>query len=757
MTQNHFLLLCCLSVLVLISGCRATKYVPEGEYLLNKVVIQSDAKDISQSEVKNYLHQTPNSSLLGIWKLQLGVYNLSGPDTTKWINRTLRKMGDAPVILDSTQTDASVVQIEKLAQNKGYFNAGVSSSVTTKKQKATVTYDIKAHDPYMVGDYTVRIGREELRSVASDSIRSLVRPGMQFNVSQLNAERTRITNRMRRNGYYNFEKEYLNFIADSVQHDRRINLTLELRDYVRQATDSAQQVIFRQYTIREVVIHTGFDPNRRVTEANEIDTIRQGNYLISYGGGKRDLKAETLIDNCYIVPGELYNDLMVDRTYSAMNSLSPIKYVNITFAEVVPGMLDCFIVITPNKSKSFSVQGEGTFSAGDWGIAGNTGFTHRNVFRGAETFTVQGRAAYEWRDVGNTLELSGEAKLNFPNLLVPLTSDEFKKNTWGNTEFSLVYNYQNRPLEYTRIIGGLGMKYSWARRYSPFRHAVDILDFSYVYLPWVSDEFRTAFLNDASILKYSYEDHFIMRTGYSGSYSNYSSARPMRNHFTLRYGVETAGNLLYGASHLFNLRRDEDGAFKIFNIRYSQYVKLDTDFSFHQIFDRNNRFVYHAAFNIGVPYGNASSLPFEKRYYSGGANSVRGWAVRTLGPGTYQRSGNLIDFNNQSGDIKLDLNVELRSKLFWLLEAAIFLDGGNIWTIREYESQPGGAFKLNTFYKEIALAYGIGLRFDFSFFVFRIDYGIKLYDPAQDRRERWRNNPTWADDMAFHFAIGYPF
>lgn len=756
MTQKHFFFLCCLSVAFFVTGCRSTKYIPEGKYLLDKVVIKSDTKDITQGEIKNYLRQTPNSSLLGIWKLQLGVYNMSGPDTTKWINRTLRKMGDAPVILDSTLTDASITQIEKFAQNKGYFNASVNSSVTTKKQKATVTYNLKAYDPYILNHYNISIEQPELKRIASDSSRALIKPGMQFNVNLLDAERTRITNRMRRIGYYNFEKDYLNYIADSTKQSRKIDLTLELRDYVRNANDSILERIFRQYTIREVIIHTGFEPGKHMADDNKIDTIRHGNYFISYGN-KRDLRVETLINNCYIVPGELYNDIMVERTYSAMNSLGPVKYVNITFAEIIPGSLDCFIVITPAKPKSFSVEGEGTFSAGDWGIASNIGFTHRNIFKGAETFSIQGRTAYEWRDVGNTFEASGEAKLNFPNLLVPFTSDDFKKNTRGNTEFNMVYNYQNRPLEYTRMIGGLGMKYTWSRRYSPFRHSLDIFDLSYVYLPWLSDEFREEFINDGSILKYSYEDHFIMRTGYSASYSNYNPGRPLRNYYTARYGIETAGNLLYGASYLFKLKPADDGSFKIFNIRYSQYVKFDGDIAYHQIFDENNRFVYHASFGIGIPYGNASSLPFEKRYYSGGANSVRGWSVRTLGPGTYRRSGNLIDFNNQSGDIKLDLNIELRSKLFWLLEGALFLDGGNIWTIREYESQPGGAFKFNSFYKQIALAYGIGLRFDFSFFVFRIDYGIKLYDPALERRDRWRNKPTWKDDMAFHFAIGYPF
>ena len=189
----------------------------------------------------------------------------------------------------------------------------------------------------------------------------------------------------------------------------------------------------------------------------------------------------------------------------------------------------------------------------------------------------------------------------------------------------------------------------------------------------------------------------------------------------------------------------------------AQEVKADFDFAYNQVIDPNNRFVYHAALGVGLPYGNAASLPFEKRYYSGGANSVRGWAVRTLGPGTFKTDNTYIDFNNQSGDIKLDLNVEYRVKLFSILEGALFLDAGNIWTIHDYETQPGGLFRFDTFYEQIALAYGLGIRLNFNFFIFRIDYGLKLYDPALVGQDRWRIKPTWKDDMAFHFAIGYPF
>jgi outer membrane protein assembly factor BamA len=165
----------------------------------------------------------------------------------------------------------------------------------------------------------------------------------------------------------------------------------------------------------------------------------------------------------------------------------------------------------------------------------------------------------------------------------------------------------------------------------------------------------------------------------------------------------------------------------------------------------------HAAVGVAIPYGNSKILPYEKRYFSGGANSVRGWSVRTLGPGTFRTEDTRIDFNNQSGDIKLDLNMEYRVKIVSVLEGALFLDAGNIWTIKEYETQPGGAFRFDSFYKQIAVAYGVGVRLNLSFFILRLDFGVKLHDPALADEQRWRIKPKWKDDMAFHFAIGYPF
>lgn len=743
---------------MLLSACKTTKYVPDGEYLLNKVSIKSDVRDVTKGELESYLRQTPNASIFGFWKLQLDIYNMSGADTSKWINRALRKIGDAPEIYDPVLTDVSMYQMERFLQNRGYFDVQVAADTVLKKQKAKVSYTIKGNRPYILNRYEILIDQPDVYALAADTANSLIKKSMLFDVNVLDSERDRIARQMRNQGFYYFGKDYLTYVADSALYNNSVNLQLAFHETLVEAPDSLREVLFTQYKIKEVVIHTDYDPLRwRQNTKEKVDTVRRGDYLISYGH-KRNFRPQVLIDNCFIVPGTLYTETAVDRTYATLNGLAAIKYVNITFREITPGQLACYIVITPSKTQAFSVEGEGTYSAGDFGIAGNIGYQHRNLFRGSEQFSLQGRAAYEWRKVGtNALELGADASLRFPSFLIPFTSSTFKRSHRASTEFNISYSYQQRPGEYNRTIAGAGVNYSWAPLYSRFRHSFDLVDLSYVYLPYLSPEFKEYFLNNQSVLKYSYEDHFILRMAYNGSFSTFNTKQPLRNYHTIRYGVESAGNLLYGINKLFKTKMSDDGSYRVFNIRYSQYVKADLDATYHQIIDANNRFVYHAAIGVGVPYGNADALPFEKRYYSGGANSVRGWGVRTLGPGSFRTEDTRIDFNNQSGDIKLDLNIEYRAKLVSVLEGALFLDAGNIWTIRDYETQPGGAFRFDSFYNQIAVAYGIGLRLNFSFFVFRVDYGLKLYDPALPRQERWRTKPTWKDDMALHFAIGYPF
>ena len=729
-------------------GCNLTKFVPEGQYLLNKAQVKvEDTKEIQTSNLSNYLQQKQNTEILGFWKLQLGIYNTASLDTTKWTSKNARRIGEPPVIFSPELTDRSILQLEKVMQNKGFFSATVDTMMKVEDKKVDLTYTIHAGQPYIIRRYDIQFQQDELREIAANQRRSLIYEGMQFDVDVLNNERQRIAKALRRRGCFYFDEQMIRFVADTTRGKRQVDLTICLQEYVNQLSPELQEQIFRHYKVVRVCFHMDYEINR-IPEGEQIQVSTHDGYEFTWVGSKL-LREKVLMRNCPIRPGEMYNESRVEAAYSNLNQLAPIKYVDISFDRISDDELECHIVLSRTKLNSVSVEAEGTYSAGDWGIAVGAGYANRNLFRGAEEFTLDGRASYEWRqNGGRAIEAKAAMGLKFSNSLA----------------VDLNYNYQNRPDEYTRSIFNASLQYQFRQSSARLQHQFRIADISYVYLPWISDAFREQFLQSTNILKYSYENHFIVGWGYAGSYSSFSSRYPYRSYANVNYNVETAGNLMLGLAELCDFPTDEGGKYMLFNTRFAQFAKADLSATYHQIFNESHRLVFHADLGIAVPYANSQVVPFEKRYFAGGSNGVRGWTARSLGPGGYRGTGSMIDFNNQSGDIRLNLNVEYRAKVWSFIELAAFVDAGNIWTIYDYETQPHGQFHWNEFYKQIALSYGVGLRLDFSIFVLRVDLGVKLYDPSRlyDNLSgtQWRTVPNglkWSDDMSLHFAIGYPF
>ena len=477
-----------------------------------------------------------------------------------------------------------------------------------------------------------------------------------------------------------------------------------------------------------------------------------------------------LASNLAIRPGSLYDEQAVQRTYSNFGRLPALRYTNVRFFPSTSDStsLNAYVLLTKSKHKSVSFELEGTNSAGDLGAAAAVSFQHRNLFRGSESFMIRLRGAYEAvsglqgsQYNQNYTELGAEATLNFPRFMFPFLSRDFTRRINASTEFGLQYNYQMRP-EFTRIVASANWSYRWTKLQRRAQHRIDLLDINYLYMPWIESGFKQEFLDDGDnyILRYNYENRFIVRTGYSFTYNNAGQSlvnnTVVGNSYAIRVNLESAGNLLYGIAKLVNMHRNEQGEYTLLNIPFAQYVKADFDFAKNIVIDNRNSLAFHFGAGIVVPYGNATMVPFEKRYFSGGANSVRGWSVRDLGPGSFPGDGNFL---NQSGDVKLDTSVEYRTRLFWKFRGAVFVDAGNIWTLRDYPDQPGGKFEFDTFYKQIAVAYGLGLRLDLDFFVLRFDGGMKAINPVYKKGpERYPIiHPKFKRDFAFHFAVGYPF
>lgn len=761
--------------MAVLSSCSSTKHVPQGKLLLDKVKINiADPRpDVEKSQLANYLRQNANHRVLGGVKLQLAFYNLSGKDSTKWFNRWIQRVGTPPVIYDAALTEASAEQLKTALSNRGYMNNVVTYHVQTDsiKRKARVDYDITLGEPYYIRSIAYEIPDDDMRDIIlGDSADFVVHQGDLLNFNNLDQWRQDITENLRNHGYYAFNKEYITFIADTAADSHAVDLTLNSREPYRNER-MPYYTEHEPFYVRNVTYVTRFDPVAMRDGYWGEDTVVLASGVKVYEDSTHYLRPQ-VIDECnYIEPGSLYNADALNRTYRALGRLNVIKQINIDVRPVgeVGGvlMLDAYVLLQSDRAQTISVSLEGTNSEGDLGFGVGLDYQHRNIFRGAEVLSGKFKLTYESLSGNlsglinnNYSEYSTEWGITFPKFMAPFLKRSFKHKIQASTAFTLNFDYQARP-EYTRVIAGGGWRYQWSERSRRLSHTLTLLDLSVISVPKFNEEFFDRITNP--LLRYSYQDHLIMRMGYNFYRTNKAEMNVQqmglfqRDVFTIRANAETAGNLLYGLSHLTRQQADSTGSYKALGIRYSQYVKADADYSITHYFDRRQSLAFHVGAGVAIPYGNSDVLPFEKRFYSGGANSVRGWGVRTLGPGSYNSNNSLSNFIYQCGDIRFDVNLEYRAKLFWVVELGLFIDAGNIWTIKDYEDQPGGVFKFNKFYEQIACSYGAGIRLDFKYFLVRVDMGMKAHNPASGQEHWPLLHPKFKRDSEFHFSVGYPF
>ena len=703
------------SILLLTTACSTGKYVQGGEYILDKVAVVSDQSDYNASPLSQYVRQKEKPKLFSLFR-----------------NPFSRK----PVIYDTLQARLSCLDLMTAMQNEGYMNAGVSLYTETKGKKLKATYLLHPGQPFLIGKVNYDIQDEGILQLLhlDQPANQQIKPGMRFTVETLDNERKRIAGLLSDNGYFRFNKDFIHFVADTIMGRKDIALTLQLRKY--KPNNNSPEVDHTRYLIRDVLF-----------QSNDSDRIH--------------LRKQVLLNATAIKEGRPYDASALQRTYNNFARLQAVKYTNIKFAEVPDtNLLDCHIQISTNKPSTISFQPEGTNTAGDLGAAASITYTNRNLFHGSEQLSIEFRGAYEaitglegYQDQNYT-EFSVETKLVFPRFLAPFLSKSFRRRQTASSEWAVSWDFQNRP-EFHRRVFSSAWRYRWSEPKHHLNYRFDLLDLNYVYMPWISSTFKRDYLDNAenrnAILRYNYEDIFIMKTGFTVSYTDGVDA--------VRANFESAGNLLNGVSKGFGFKTNSQGQHTLFNIAYAQYVKFDFDYTHLFQFDKRNALALHAGLGVAYPYGNSTVLPFEKRYFSGGANSVRGWSVRELGPGKFKGTDGRIDFINQTGDVKLDLNAEYRSSLFWKLQGALFIDAGNIWTLRNYAEQPGGQFKFTEFYKQIAASYGMGLRLNFDYFILRFDVGMKAINPAyESEKEHWSIiHPKLSRDFDFHFAVGLPF
>jgi hypothetical protein len=765
-------------ILAVLTGasCAPARYVPEGDHLLSKNKVENVQKSIPEDQIGSYILQKPNKKLLGL-RFYLFLYSLSDIEKEKWPHNWLRKIGEEPVIYDPGLTRSSTEQIRQFLENKGYYHSEVHDTVIFRGKNARAHYRVLPNDPYRIKSITYFFEDTGLVShILPDTLNSLLRKGMRFDKDVLQQERIRIENLLKEQGYFRFDKEYIFYNATMDPDDNSVDLVMRIKEFVEGEPDPKTKIKqHHRYKIGNVFLYPNFSglstgEDAEISQTEYDTTLYQGQYLMY--AGKPNIKPGVIINSSYIFPGQYYRLSDVNKTYRNLSELSLVRYTNITFKEdaSVPSlnpenMLDCRIELTQKKVQAYQTEIAGTNSAGDLGIRGNLVYQNFNLFRGAEVFNMKITGAIEAlknrsdNKYKSMKEIGVESNIVFPKFFSPFRLEQFVKKYSPKTSFSVLFNYQSRP-DYTRSIANSSFSYRWKGN-KFLTHTIWPLEVNYVQI--YEDRSSTEFLDSMqnTPLGYSFEDHMVNVIRYGIELNNQAIGK-RKDFFFTRFNIETAGNLVNITKNIFNESTSEE-PYEILNVPYFQYIRGDLDYSFHNVIDKQNKFVYHIFVGLGIPYGNSETLPYEKKFFAGGPNSIRAWNTYGIGPGSYVESDSALSsvfyYPHQNGDMRLEANIEYRFKVVWKMEAAIFADIGNVWEIGEDEDKPGAEFDWSRFYKEFAIGYGFGTRFDFSFFLLRFDFGIKLHDPALPEGERWipvfRN--FGLDDLHVKFGIGYPF
>ncbi len=754
-------------------GCQTTKYIPEGKYLLDKVTVKSNDDHTLNKEFGEYVRQKPNKRIFGFFRFHMGLYNMSNPGKSNWFNNWLRKIGEEPVLYQPELNRMTIDQLETFLINKGFHQGQVLDTVEFHKGKATLHYRILTGDPYILSilDWTNPsfVKDNKIREILlEDSLNRLISPGMRFDKDLLRQERLRISQKLSNLGFYGFSKEYIYFEADTFPDTHMVELRLGIQNPVFSGLSNDTLDHHPRYKVRDIRIVGDFSPREYMQNP---DQYFQSSDTVSYKdidfifNKSLPVRKNLLNSSLYFHEGDVFNQSAVDKTYMAFQALRNFKTTNIKFVpddlyttdSLTP--LDCQIELSPSVKQRYDVSLEGTHSSGNLGMAGNLIYKHRNLFKGAEDFELKFKGAIEFlvntsSDFNRMIEFGVDARLDIPQFWLPVKAERLQQKYTPRTALNISYNYQQRP-DFTRTIGNASFGYTWKTALRKL-HEINIIDLNYVNVTNMSDDF-SAFIK-GKYIESSYQSHVVPALNYTLTYSTQSLNKD-RDFIFFRIRPEAAGNLFSAGYYIAGTERPDQG-YNFFDTPYAQYMMADLDLRYYKIINESNRLVFRVYSGAGYPYGNANALPFEKKYFSGGSNGIRAWQVRSLGPGRYILPNELkSQYPNQLGDIKLEANAEYRFDLFWQLKGAIFLDAGNIWAISSADEREGAIFKPNSFLKEIAVGTGMGVRFDLSFVVIRLDLGAKLRDPGFFKGPSWLPNyeSYFKEGLVLNFAIGYPF
>lgn len=752
-----------------LGGCNTVKFLKPGEELYTGAAIKVSSRDVVNKkeiarEMEKILRPKPNQTILGI-RFKLWFYYVAGPDPKKGLKKWLKyKAGEAPVLFNP-QTPPLVADImANRLNNLGYFDAEARHSIRSEKRKVSVSYSVTVSKPYTIRSIIFPDSAGLLQQKIKASEReSLLKPGDRYDLDQIKAERQRIDNDLKNEGFYYFNDDYLLFKADSTAGEKTVTLRLSVKNDIPEKARS-------RYYIHQVYLSPSGAARRTDSTTPAPDTLLVEG--IHYMDRDSSFKAAAIIRSVFIRPGDVYNRKSYNMTLSRLMGMGVFRIVNIKFNDTLvngQGRLDAYINMAPLPRRSIQAELEAVTKSNNYtGPALTVSLKNRNLLRGAELFLFNVNGNFETQFAGaqkgfNSYEFGANSQLYLQRFLTPVPVRNVSGIFVPRTKFDIGFRTLNRVLYFSMNAINFSYGYTWKETRQK-EHTLNPLAINFARLMKTTKAFDDL-LAENPFLKKSFEEQFTIGGNYSFTY-NSLVGKVTRHQYYFNGMVDLSGNLLALAQNMVTGKRpSEANPYLLFGYKYSQYSKFSADGRYYFIINKNSKIATRAIAGVGIPYGNSATLPYLKQFFSGGSNSIRAFLPRTVGPGSYKTpDSSAASFLDKSGDIKLEGNLEYRFTIISVLKGAVFVDAGNVWLMRKSDALPGGEFNRRQFYTQLAVGTGFGFRIDLSFFVLRFDLGMPLRKPYLPEGQRWVANEIhfgerdWRKkNLVLNIAIGYPF
>lgn len=762
-SDNFILILGCL----FLAACSGTRHLPEGEKLYTGAEVKLEsAEKLNTRWIKSVaeeaLRPAPNKVFLGI-RPKLWMYNAAGENPKTKLKQWLKKRGEAPVLMSHVKPGVTSAIIDARLFNIGLFKSFTESETVEKKRTAKLIYTSHLHQPYVVKDLVYVIPDDSLsRLILVEKDKSLIKPGDDYNLDVLKNERLRIDAILKNKGYFYFNPDYLLFKADTSNQDQTVNFKLTLKD-------SIPKNALTVYHINNVFVDQNYSLNERRTR-NTRDTLMVQDIVFIGKEERMAISPKVLSRSIYLRKPEVFSRQNHIITLNRLMSMGNFKLVQVNFSEnndSVPGLLDVNILMTPMPKRTFRAEIDLVSKSNNYaGPRMNLSILNRNTFNGAELLNLNLAGSFEAQLGGTGDNLysyswNPQLELTFPRFLVPFNIKRTSSIYIPKTSLLLSYNYMKRvnyfDMRTFRFVYGFKWKENIRKE-----HELNPIDISYTSVGNESTAF-TDLLEANPFLKKSYEEQFVAGGSYSFTYNEQMlTGKKLQSYFHLN--SELAGNAFSLANRIGGDKVSSDNPSKVAGSIYSQFAKLSLDGRAYYNFRDKNKLAMRIFAGVAKPYGNSSVLPYTKQFFSGGPNSIRAFHINSVGPGTYYQDIDNKGFLRLGGDVKLETNVEYRFTIYNYFKGAIFVDAGNVWSLKSNPSDVGSPFKISKFANELAVGAGMGLRLDVSFFILRFDLAMPLRKPWLEENHRWVTNQidftssAWRkDNLVLNVAIGYPF